>query len=494
MTPCLRRLRRWTARWAPQGLALLAIALCAACGEGGTVAVAPRLALEAARLDFGEVPVLTAREAHLPLANAGRGPLAIFDLRIEPEGAPIAIAAAPAQIASGERAQIALAYAPKSLGALEATLRFSTDDPDSGEVAIALAGQSSTQGRIELSAALDFEGVCEGSARTGRIEIRSAGTADLELTGIELVQGGEGAFSLVGSARTPIAIARGQAISLTLRHAPPFGAAGQEAATLVLTSSDPERPRIELPLAASVNRAPIARISPFPALAPGAILTLDGSGSADPEGMGSLAFAWSLASAPSEARSDIAAPSAPVTSIAIDAAGAYDFELRVTDAADCTSRPAEATALAQTAEALRFELFWDNLQSDLDLHLVPEGSDFFGEADCHFAEGQLSPDWGVPGVPDDDPTLVRDALTGYGPEIISLPAPAQGRYRALVHYFSAHHARAPATLATLRLYRFGVLVREVRRSLASEGARWEVLAVQWPGGEVTAIDDCESCE
>ena len=163
----------------------------------------------------------------------------------------------------------------------------------------------------------------------------------------------------------------------------------------------------------------------------------------------------------------------------------------MTDAAGCTSKPAEATALAQTAEALRFELFWDNLESDLDLHLVPEGEAFFGPRDCYFAEGQLAPDWGVAGDAADDPALVRDALSGYGPEVISLPAPSAGRYRALVHYFSAHHAASPATSATLRLYRFGVLVSESRRALAREGTRWEVLAVDWPGGAVTLIDGCE---
>lgn len=447
-----------------------------------------------AALDFGEVPVLMTREARLTIANAGRGPLAIFDWRIEPSGAPVAVVEAPAQLTSGERAQIALAYAPQALGALEATLRFSTDDPDNGEVAVALTGRASTQGQLEFTAELDFSGVCEGSERTGQIEIRSTGTADLELTGIELLQGEGGTFSIIGSARTPIAIPTGESIVLTLRHTPPFGAAAQEGATLVLTSSDPEQPRIDIPITAAVNRAPIASIAPFPVLAPGALLTLDGTESADPEGRGDLSYAWSLSSAPADSRGAIAQATAAVTTLDIDAAGTYEVALSVTDADGCVSQLAEATALAQTAEALRFELFWDNLESDLDLHLVPEGSDFFGEADCHFAEGQLSPDWGIAGETADNPTLIRDALTGYGPEIISLPAPVPGHYRALVHYFSAHHASATRVLATLRLYRFGVLIREVRRTLASEGARWEVLTVTWPGGEFTLTDHCEACE
>lgn len=490
-----RRSERRRAPCPPLACLLLCLAAGAACGEGRTVAVSPRLSLEGeAALDFGEVPVLLTREARLTLVNVGRGPLSIFDLRVEPASAPVAITEAPATIVSGERAWITLTYAPKALGALDATLRFSTDDPDQGELSIALLGQSSTQGRLEFTAGLDFEGVCEGGARTGRVEVRSTGTADLELTGVELLQDEGGAFSIIGSTRTPLAIPSGESIVLTLRHAPPFGATGQETATLVLASSDPDRPRIEIPISAAINGAPVAHIAPFPGLAPGAVLTLDGSGSSDPEGEGELAHRWSIVSAPADSKAAIAQATEAVATLDIDVAGSYLVSLSVTDPDGCVSTPAEATAIAQTAEALRFELFWDNVESDLDLHLVPEGGDFFGTQDCHFAEGQLSPDWGVPGEPADDPTLTRDALTGYGPEIISFPAPAPGRYRALVHYFSAHHATASSTLATLRLYRFGVLLREVRRTLSSEGARWEVLAVTWPGGDFALIDDCEACE
>ena len=473
--------------------ALLALAL--GCGEVGTVALAPQLVLHGEAIDFGEVPVLTTAEATIRLDNLGGGPLSIFETRVDPADAPVAILEAPSSIASGEHASIVLAYTPPALGTLDATLRLTTDDPDRPSVSLALQGHSSTQGRAEVIASLDFAGVCEGGERLGRIDIRSTGTAPLSLTGVELVQTGDGAdFSFVGSTRTPVAIPPGESISLPLRYRPTFGAPSPAAATLVLTTSDPEQPRVELALNASINRAPIAHIAPFPALAPGSILSLDGTGSTDPEGQTPLTHAWTLERAPDDSRAAIEDATAAQTALTIDAAGAYDLALTVTDAAGCASQTARATALAQTAEALRFELFWDNLDSDLDLHLTPEGGDFFGPLDCHFAEGQLSPDWGVLGEASDDPTLVRDALSGYGPEIVSLPDPSAGTYRALVHYFSAHHERDPATTATLRLYRFGVLVREARRALSLEDARWEVLSVTWPGGDFSLIDLCEGCE
>lgn len=473
-------------------LAIL-LALVLGCGEVGTVALTPQIVLHGSAIDFGEVPVLTTAEAAIRVDNLGGGPLAIFETRIDPADAPVAILEAPSSIASGGHASLVLAYTPSAPGTLDAHLRLTTDDPDRPEIELALFGSSSTQGRVEVIASIDFAGVCEGGERMGQIDVHSNGTAALALTGIELIQ--EGAdFSFVGSTRTPVAIPPGESISLPLRYQPAFGAQSPSSATLVLTTSDPEQPRVELALDASINRAPIAHIAPFPALAPGSILSLDSTGSTDPEGQTPLTHAWTLERAPDGSQTAIDDATAAQTALTIDAAGAYDLALTVTDAAGCASPTARATALAQTAEALRFELFWDNLDSDLDLHLVPEGGDFFGPLDCHFAEGQLAPDWGVSGDASDDPRLTRDALSGYGPEVISFPDPASGTYRALVHYFSAHHERSHETTATLRLYRFGVLIREARRALSLEDARWEVLSVTWPGGDFSLIDHCEGCE
>ena len=161
--------RRLTFASAP-ALIVVAVGACclaAACGEGGTVAVQGQLAMDRAALDFGEVPVLSRREVSVALTNAGRGPLALFDFRIEPSTAPVAIVDAPAAIASGASADLTLAYAPAALGELSAALRFATDDADRAEVEVPLSGRSSTQGRLDLTTALDFAGVCEGGVVMG---------------------------------------------------------------------------------------------------------------------------------------------------------------------------------------------------------------------------------------------------------------------------------------------------------------------------------------
>jgi len=141
--------------------------------------------------------------------------------------------------------------------------------------------------------------------------------------------------------------------------------------------------------------------------------------------------------------------------------------------------------VAKPAQQLVVELVWDNLDPDLDLHMAPDGTDFFGPKDCYFAEGQTNPDWGNPAG---GPSLDRDALTGYGPEIISYAEPLPGKYKVMVHYFNDHRSREPATQATIRVHVFGVLKKERRRVLERQGQQWHVLNIDWPSGAITSVD------
>jgi hypothetical protein len=58
----------------------------------------------------------------------------------------------------------------------------------------------------------------------------------------------------------------------------------------------------------------------------------------------------------------------------------------------------------------------------------------------------------------------------------------------MVDYFSDHRSKQPATVATVRVYEFGVIKAEVRRTLYQEGWQWQVLTIDWPGGAITRID------
>lgn len=151
----------------------------------------------------------------------------------------------------------------------------------------------------------------------------------------------------------------------------------------------------------------------------------------------------------------------------------------------------ELSLQAVPGPGLRVELSWDPPGrrcvaaegaecdgADLDLHLLRLGGAGWGsDDDCHYANcnasagGELT--WGGPG-PEDNPRLLRDDTAGHGPEVIALTAPAPGRYRVGVRYFTARRAGAQA--ASLAVYCNGgarvVGPATLPPDLPGEGAFW----------------------
>jgi hypothetical protein len=244
-----------------------------------------------------------------------------------------------------------------------------------------------------------------------------------------------------------------------------------------------------VPLVARVNRAPRAVIAEVaPEAATGVTATFDGGGSTDPDGDLPLAFTWALKASPIGSAARPSPVDGPQTSVAIDLPGAYQVSLTVRDAAGCASPPAFAQVLSKPSQELLVELAWDNPVTDLDLHLAPEGESFFGPSDCFFATGHMQPDWGAKGDSTDDPSLDRDALVGFGPEIIGYRHPAPGRITAMVHFYADHGARSPSTAATLRVFELGVVKAEVKKVLTEQGEQWTALTIDWPSGAVTLLE------
>ena len=123
----------------------------------------------------------------------------------------------------------------------------------------------------------------------------------------------------------------------------------------------------------------------------------------------------------------------------------------------------------------------------LGLHVLdaPTAAPFVAPGDCFFQNP--APDWGVPGSAADDPRFVRDALTGYGPEVFGYVEPAAGTYRVYVDFANNLLSAAPASTATVRVYSYGVLKAEVSRALPSMGSGWSAVDVSWPSGDVAVL-------
>lgn len=475
----------------PALLASLMLVAAAACGEGETVTAQPQIELPALAVDFGDVPVLNRKTLEVEVRNVGRAPLLIEEVALESAASVFTVESAPESVGPGESGTIGLAFEPPRLESFEALLRIRSDDAASPLVEVSVTGRGFTVGRIEVPAALEFPDVCEGTGEIRRLKVRSTGTADLVLERIGFAEGSAPEFQFLTSTRTPVTVPAGKELLITLRYAPGAGSPAAAEGVVVIESTDPDRRKVEVPLSGTMNRAPVAVVGELPISAPGATVTLDGSASSDPDGHAPLTFAWSLQASPIGSTARPSPGDAPQAGLSLDLPGEYVVQLQVEDALGCRSPPAFAEVLAKPAEKLVVELVWDKHESDLDLHLVPEGEELFGPHDCYFAEGNMQPNWGDPGSSDDDPVLARDALTGFGPEIITYAEPAPGRYRVMAHFYSDHRASDPTTMATVRVYVFGALRSELRRELTSQRVQWMVASIDWPSGAVTPIDTLE---
>jgi hypothetical protein len=452
------------------------------------VKVEAKIELSPQSLEFGDVPVLNRVTRTLQIHNVGRAPLILDSVAMDAVSSPFAVVSAPQNVEAGGVGEAVVAFVPPELAQYGATLSIKSNDVDNPVLTVALTGNGLTVATMEADAALDFGVVCEGAQTVRSATLRSTGTADLIIEDVRFADGTAKEFEFVTSTKTPATVAKGSALSLAVRVvATPSSPARLEGAILV-AGTDPLHRTVSIPLSASVNRAPLAVIGAVANAAPGATVTLDGAGSSDPDGNLPLSFSWALKASPIGSKSQPAPLDQSQTSLTLDLPGQYTLALTVKDSLGCASAPTFQDVLAKPAQQLLVELVWDKLEADLDLHLAPDGTDFFGPLDCYFAQGHQSPDWGNP---NGGPTLDRDALTGYGPEIISYAQPLPGRYHVMAFYFSDHGAKAPQTTATVRVYEFGVVKAEQRRLLYSEGKQWRVLDIDWPSGAITPIDEVQ---
>jgi hypothetical protein len=114
-----------------------------------------------------------------------------------------------------------------------------------------------------------------------------------------------------------------------------------------------------------------------------------------------------------------------------------------------------------------------------------QGTLFTAPDDCFYQNRK--PDWGVVGDATDNPELVRDALTGYGPEVFGYVNPVDTTYRILAVFQNELLSPMPSSKVTVRVYLYGVLKAEMSRTLDRAGGIWEVADVTWPSGDVMVL-------
>lgn len=475
---------------------LFAVALASGCGKNDLKQARPQLVQPPSPQDFGKVPVLVEKRLEIPIQNLGRAALEVTNVALAKEDGVFSIVSQPSTVATGNIENVIVAFSPLKEVASENTLSFDTNDPDVPHVDVTLTGEGSTRALMEWNpASLDFGRVAECGAAVQQLTLISKGTADLVIEELGFTEGTDTGFSFVGSTKVPATVKAQDAtglpgqLELTVKYSAAMGSSGTVDGGIHLKTTDPDHREVTIPLSATINEAPVAVIAPLGNGAPGQTITLDGTGSSDPDGDTPITYKWTLRSKPLSSNTTIAAPTQASTSMALDPLlpGAYEVQLDVADSQGVKScQPARAQVVAAPAQKLLIEVFWDNPDTDLDLHVLRNTTATIGLApdDCYYQN--RTPDWGQPGT-SDDPELSRDALTGYGPEVFGYVNPIDATFRVVVFFANDHLTPTPASKATLRVYEYGVLKAELSKTLVGTGDIWVAADVTWPSGQVVAI-------
>ncbi len=478
-----------------RALAVLAVVAVASCRPPNTVGVKPELVPPTGLQDFGVVAVLNEKTLEIPLLNAGRGDLEIDSVTLKDPDASFTLVSAPVKLEASQTLQVVVKFKPLKEQDYSNTLVVKSNDEANPTVEVKLVGKGSTRAVMQLDPmVLDFGRIAECSAAVKTFTITSKGTADLIVEELAFVDGGSPAFSFVGSSKTPAVVKFKDAnglpgkIQLTVKLTVAAGATGTLMGGIRIRGTDPDNREVILPLKAEVNRAPVPVIAPLGNGAPGLTVMLDGSGSSDPDLDVPLVYKWTMRSKPLSSDTTFASADSAMTTMRLDplVPGAYEVQLDVTDAQGVKNcQPARATVVATPAQKLLIEMFWDNSKTDIDLHVLRTTTAKVGMApdDAYFANP--APDWGQVGA-SDDPIFIRDALTGYGPELFGYVNPIDTTYRLVAEFANEHLDPNPTSKVTVRVYLYGVVKGEFTRTLQKAGTRWIIADVTWPSGVITA--------
>lgn len=351
----------------------------------------PRIDVQPAMLDFGQVEVAQNRALNLTIGNLGTADLAMTaDVSIEPAGTPYTLMNAPAAsdvFRPMDTTTFAVSFAPTAVGiapAAEVVIR--SDDPSTPVVRVPLSGEGTMMAVPAIYVdpnPLVFGAVPRGTRASRSVLIRNDGTAPLVLNLVRLSNNAGMRFTLPSPPASPTTLAPTQSTTFNVEYFD-SGIVATYNGALEITSNDPGG-TVVVPITASTDPPPPA-----------------------------------------------------MTDISVT-------------------------------------LTWSSTVSDMDLHLIRPGGSFFDRPDdCCFCN--TNPDWGMSGVPQDNPFLDRDDLFGPGPETINLSVAENGEHQVVVHHYN-DRGNGPVTVTVEVSIRGTVVATRTETLDASE--RWIAGRITW---------------
>ncbi|HUD72877.1 MAG TPA: S8 family serine peptidase [Dongiaceae bacterium] len=203
-----------------------------------------RSADPAGGVDFGAALVGGFRSVPLTLWNDGEASLVID--AIEVPGAACAALPPAVTVAPFGGRDVTLRCAPSVVGPWGATLRVRGNDPDRPVAEVALRGTGTEPARLAFAPEHPALTLTEGAAGSLDLTLRNPGGLDLA---VGASASGEG---LVGATPASLTVPPGGEAPLSLAFAAAALPPGGHPSTLTLTTNDPARPRVDLPVLLTV--------------------------------------------------------------------------------------------------------------------------------------------------------------------------------------------------------------------------------------------------
>lgn len=363
-----------------------------------------------------------------------------------------------------------------------------SSDPAFPELTVELIG-GTTAVLVWSPDPLDFGEVEVGERPVETVTLQNAGDDDLNIETLTL----EGDAFEAELPSTPLTLGPGESTSLEVGFV--SDVAGAHTGALIATANASEDLRLDLQgvVQGEVTSGPVAVCSVDPDVVSrhSETATWIGEESYDPGGAAIVDYDWTLIALPTGSSAIMPGGDANRTGFVWDLAGEYVGQLVVTNEDGLSSEPCTATLTATPTDQLWVELYWEVSGDDMDLHLVAPGGTLETDSDCFWANCSdgFSPDWGVPGAAEDNPSLDLDDISGTGPENIRLAAPEDGVFTVVVHDFPSTIYEGSNTVWVL-IYTGGVLAYEQSCAISGEDTYTEFATVDFPSGTVTSSDPC----
>jgi hypothetical protein len=294
---------------------------------------APQLELKPTYFDYGSVPVGQPTPHTFTVHNAGAAPLHVTSVAMSQSASS---AWTPSGVA------VPFDVAPLGDQALTLTYKATGGCQRDHDFLVVKAGVVTASAELKGGAAPQVAAVppIVQFAVTGdkKFQIQNQGFSDLDVSSIDLVKDyPAGTWSIVGGlpgpSGYPFTLKPGDFREITV-HFIDSPTVAQELGQIDVGSSDCGTATLSVVLqaASSTDLPPNAQFT----ISPGAprvddTVTLDASGSTDPEGK-PLLYQWKLTTyPPASALRDVDAPTSKITTIKPDIAGKYTVQLKVTD-------------------------------------------------------------------------------------------------------------------------------------------------------------------